>query len=144
MARPLFAVHHFIACRRASWAGPASPLTPRNLEGVSYEYVVPASAALPLLLYARFYLTNACSGTRKFEADLYWIDAPPGQKQWVDVLKLSKIIFEPGVPVVSAAWEVPDLRFPGRGRFELRLTCDFDLHEDGFDAPIAVETILIE
>ena len=146
MARVKFRVKHLIACTSAAWDGMPGAKTARTLEGVNYRYGVSPDAELPELdfwLYARFILTNGIDGIRDFSIGLYWLDAPEGDR-WIGTRHLGQVRFRSVLPVANAAWSLPNLKFPGRGRFEFRLTCELQTWRGKFDRDVASETIWIE
>jgi hypothetical protein len=139
-------VKHLLACTNASWEGLPGPNTARTLEGVNYLYRVPSDAEFPeldLWLYARFYLTNGIDGVRDFSVEVHWLDAP-GEALWVVTRHLGNVRFRAASPVTNVAWSVPNLRFPGRGRFEFRLICEFRTWRGNIDRSVGSETIRIE
>jgi hypothetical protein len=125
MARPKFHVQHFVACLNAAWDGVAGPRTSRTLERVGYWYAIPPDTEFPFeelefWVYARFYRVGSVNGTRDFSLDVFWHDAPTGVVQ-VGGRSLGSVRFSDQHAVVSAAWPVRPLVFPGEGMYEFQL-----------------------
>jgi len=128
MARPKFVVQHFIACLNAARDGLPGPDVSRTLERVAYRYLVAPDAEFPFeelefWLYARFYRTNTVNGSRTFSVDVIWHDAPGGVTH-IGGRGLGTVRFSDRSPVVSAAWPVRPLVFPGIGLDEFRLLAE--------------------
>jgi hypothetical protein len=148
MARPKFRVQHFIACLNAAWEGFPGPGTLCTLEGVGYAYRLPPDAEFPfeeleIWLYARFYRTNGGVGRRQFSVDVYWCDAPGGAVR-VGGRRLGSIRFSGQQPVVSAAWPVRPMIFPGTGLYEFRLLTEVRRVWGVEDRPVLSEFIRVE
>jgi hypothetical protein len=125
VARPKFHVQHFVACLNAAWDGAAGPRTPRTLERVGYWYAIPPDTEFPFeelefWVYARFFRVGAANGTRDFALDVFWHDAPSGVVR-VGGRSLGSVRFSDQHAVVSAAWPVRPLVFPGEGMYEFQL-----------------------
>ena len=125
MPRPKFVVRHFLACLAAPWEGTPGPDTHRTLESVGYRYPVPPDTEFPtelaFWLYARFYVTGGGDGFGRFSVEVYWQDAPEGERRvgrWV----FGRVRLTVSRPVTSTAWPVGPVSFPGEGRYEFRLT----------------------
>ncbi|WP_439626307.1 hypothetical protein [Gemmata sp.] len=124
-ARPKFHVQHFVACLNAAWEGAPSPRTLRTLEGVGHAYLIPPDTEFPFeeiefWVYARFYRIGSGSGLRNFALETLWHDAPSGVRS-VGSRSLGSVRFNDRSRVVSAAWPVRPLVFPGTGTYEFQL-----------------------
>jgi hypothetical protein len=122
MARPKVYVQHLVACLNAAWDGPAALRTSRTLERVGYWYAVPPDAEFPFeglefWVYARLYRRNSVIGVRDFALEVFWHDSPAGVVQ-VGGRSLGSVRFSAQHSVVSAAWPVRPLVFPGEGLAE--------------------------
>jgi hypothetical protein len=125
MARPKFSVQHFIACLNAAWDGNPGPDTTRTLERVGYRYSIPSDVEFPFeelefWIYARLFRTNTVNGIRTFSVDVIWHDSPGGVSR-IGGRTLGTVRFSDQHPVVSAAWPVRPLLFPGIGMYEFQL-----------------------
>jgi hypothetical protein len=125
MARPKFHVQHFVACLNAAWDGTPGPRTTRTLERVGYDYAIPPDTEFPFeefefWVYARFYRVGTVDGPRTFALDVFWHDAPGGVTR-IGGRSLGTVRFSARFPVVSAAWPVRPLVFPGEGMYEFQL-----------------------
>jgi hypothetical protein len=128
MAKPKFSVQHFVACLNAAWDGAPGPRTSRTLERVGYEYAIPSDTEFPFeelefWTYARFYRLDAVNGSRSFSLDVFWHDAPGGITR-IGGRSLGSVRFTDRFSVVSAAWPVRPLVFPGEGLYEFQLLLD--------------------
>jgi hypothetical protein len=123
-----FAVQHLVACLSAPWEGIPGPNTLRTLEGVGYTYRIPPDTEFPFeelefWVYARFYRLGSFAGSRRFSLEVYWHDTA-GQVVPVGGRSLGAVRFSSRHAVVSAAWPVRPLVFPGEGMYEFRLLID--------------------
>jgi hypothetical protein len=128
MARPKFSVQHFVACLNAAWDGLPGPRTLRTLERVGYWYSIPPDTEFPFeelefWVYARFYRVGSINGSRDFSLDVFWRDSPRGVVQ-IGGRSLGSVRFSDQHSVVSAAWPVRPLVFPGVGMYEFQLLVD--------------------
>lgn len=148
MARPKFHVQHFIACLNAAWDGAPGPQTLRTLERVGYWYSVPPDTEFPFenlefWVYARFYLVGSINGFRTFSLDVYWHDAPEGVRR-IGGRSLGSVRFSDRHPVISSAWPVRPLIFPGTGRYEFQLLVELNRPWGRESRPVRSEFIRIE
>lgn len=125
MAKPKFHVQHFVACLNAAWDGLPGPVTSRTLERVGYLYLIPPDTEFPFeelefWVYARFYRVGTHNGFRRFALETLWHDAPGGVRS-VGSRSLGSVRFHDRHPIVSAAWPVRPLVFPGSGVYEFQL-----------------------
>lgn len=125
MARPKVHVQHFVACLNAAWDGPVGPRTLRTLERVGYWYTVPPDTEFPVeelefWVYARFYREGSVNGSRRFSLEVFWHDAAGGPAR-IGGRALGPVRFSDRHPVVSVAWPVRPLVFPGAGLYEFQL-----------------------
>ena len=128
MARPKVYVQHLVACLNAAWDGPAGAYTSRTLERVGYWYAVPPDTEFPfegvaVWVYARLYHRNTVAGSREFAVEVFWHDSPTGVVQIGD-RALSPVRFSGRHPVVSVAWPIRPLVYPGKGVYEFRLLAE--------------------
>jgi hypothetical protein len=148
MARPKFAVQHFMACLNAAWEGSPGPDTAHTLEGVTYAYGVPPDTEFPIRLeelwfYARLFLLNGVGGTRHFTVDTIWSDAPGGDRV-VRSDTVTPVTFRPNHPVVNRPWVIRPVEFPGLGRYEFQLFCELRHWSGSRKQRVAREFIRIE
>jgi hypothetical protein len=122
MAKPKFHVQHFVVCPRVS-VGHAEPGNPYTLHDVKYTFDYPADREFPLVetelwVFIRIYFTRP---TRQdFVVKRYWLDAPNGEDE-CGVYTLPT--FTTGNDLVmSRASKLNFVRFPGPGRYSLRLS----------------------
>jgi hypothetical protein len=130
MAKPKFYVQHFVACLNAAWDGVAGPQTSRTLERVGYWYTVPPDTEFPFeglefWVYAPLYRVGAVNGSRTFSLQVYWHDAPGGVARIGD-RSLGAVRFSDRYPVVSAAWRVHPVVYPGAGLYEFQLLIELN------------------
>jgi hypothetical protein len=121
VSRSRLAVQYLIACLGVE-VDRAAPENPYTLRGVSYVYEIPGDAEFPVRLddfwlFARFY--NG-SGVREVVLEVTWLDGPDGEQEVCDFPPLM-VRFRTGQSVVSRAWRVSAVRFPGNGRYVFRL-----------------------
>lgn len=143
MARPKFAVQHFLACLSVRWEGLPPPQPPITLEGVSYIYRVPPGTESPefeeFWLYARLFLTNGVDGTRKFTIDV----AGPDKRVFLRK-QVGTIRFSAANPVLNFAWPIRPIQFVTLGEYELRLLCEERTRRGAKNKLVATEYIRIE
>jgi hypothetical protein len=130
MAKPKFSVQHFVACLNAAWDGSAGPQTSRTLERVGYWYTIPPDTEFPFeglefWVYARFYRVGTVNGSRTFSLQVYWHDAPGGVTR-IGGRSLGAVRFSDRYPVVSAAWPVRPVVYPGVGLYEFQLLVELN------------------
>ncbi len=147
MARPKFHVQHFVACLNAAWDGSAGPRTSRTLERVGYWYAIPPDTEFPFeelefWVYARFYRVGSVNGSRIFSLDVFWHDAPGGVVQ-VGGRSLGSVRFSDREAIVSAAWPVRPLVFPGVGLYEFQLLVELHRSWGSERRPLRSEFIRI-
>ena len=118
----LVRVHHWIACRDCKVVGPARPDNHYNLLSVGYVQVAPPDTEFPwvlrkLDLFARFV---GGTGTRFFEVQIIWVDAPV-RRRIVGTYGPMSVAFRPNDPVRDFMFRIRNVTFPGRGRYRIRL-----------------------
>lgn len=116
-----FAVQHFVACVRASVMQPAAN-NPYTLHDVGYYRMVPAAHEWPvrldgLAVYACFYNPRRID---EFTIQVVWLDAPDGRREVSEYRDLV-VRARPGFDVLGWTWGLSVTRFPGGGRYALRL-----------------------
>lgn len=121
MAKPRFAVQHFVACPGVEVQSVAIE-NPHTLRDVNYTFEVPAEREWPVRLddfwvYARFF--NGI-GRREFSVQVHWLDARLKPVEVCEFLGIN-VVFPVGYSVISRAWRFDSIRFPGPGRYLLRL-----------------------
>lgn len=123
MARRKLVVSHFLACPTVvvDRAGVDNPYT---LVDVRYDYWVPADREWParlddLWLYTRFYNGR---GVGEFELRVDWLDDPNANRPPSICLFPPLVVqFPSGTTVLSRAWRVSVIEFPGEGRYRFTL-----------------------
>jgi hypothetical protein len=121
MAKPRFAVQHFIACPavEAAFAGPGNPYTLRD---VSYTFDVSGNHEWPVRLdglwvFVRFVNVGR---VRRVGIRVEWLDDPAGPSE---VCEFPPWAVRPPAnePVLDRAWRVDAVRFPGLGRYAFEM-----------------------
>jgi hypothetical protein len=115
-----FAVQHFLTCARATAATPA-PGTPHTLHEVGYTRAVPADREWPvrldgLAVYARFFNPRSID---EFTIQVVWLDAPEGRREVCEYRDL--VVRGRDRHALGWVWGLSVTRFPGPGRYVLRL-----------------------
>src|SRR5262245_32635752 len=123
MAKAKFRVQHFIACPRVT-VSRAEHGNPYTLHDVRYTVDVPAEREFPVVepelwLFVRFFFTG--SGRQDFVIRLFWLDAPDRAEE-TGFYTLPAVPFGGADLVVSRAWKLGFVRFPGLGRYVFRLS----------------------
>ena len=118
MARPRFAVQHFLACPTVE-IDRAELGNPYTLREVRYNFAVPAEQEWPvrlpdLWLYARFFNGQ---GTREFTIQVDWFDRKEEVCEYLGI----RVVFPPQLSVHSRVWRLVNVRYPGPGRYRFRL-----------------------
>jgi hypothetical protein len=121
---------------------------PETLERVAFRYSIPPDAEFPFeelefWVYARFFRSNNVNGSRKFSVEVIWHDAPGGITR-IGGRALGSIRFSDLHPVVSAAWPVRPLLFPGTGMYEFQLQVEVRRSWGSEYVPLKSEFVRIE
>ncbi|VTT96400.1 unnamed protein product [Gemmataceae bacterium] len=122
MAKPQFHVQHFVVCPRVS-VGHAEPGNPYTLHDVKYAFDYPADREFPVVepeLWVFVRLVNG-TGHHQFGLDVRWLDSPGGSESTANYA-LPPVRFRDRREVVSRAWKLSFVRFPGPGRYQFSLT----------------------
>ncbi len=125
MAKPKFHVQHFVACPKIT-VGHAAPRNPYTLHDVKYTFDFDADREFPIVepvlwTFVRIIFTG--SGVQDFVIQVVWLDSPAGEEE-CRFYMLPPIAYGTDNLVLSKAWKLSFLRFPGRGRYSLRLSTE--------------------
>jgi hypothetical protein len=135
MARPKFAVQHFVFSEAVDYRNRARPHRNTILDGVDYVFGAPVGTEVPFdplefWLFARFYSTSDLIGdTRSLSIICYWLDSPTGDEE-VEVWTrdIGPITFRRPYAVVDRTWVFRNpeegektYRFPGPGTYAFKL-----------------------
>ena len=123
MAKSTTRVQHIVLCQRISVVR-AEPGNPYTLHDVRYTFRVEPDCEFPyvepeLWLFVRF-VFEGC-GKKDFIVRLIWLDAPGGEVD-CGLFTLPPVTFGDDDLVVSRAWKLNFVSFPGEGRYALRLS----------------------
>jgi hypothetical protein len=115
-------VHHWIASLNCEVEGPAGPHNHYRLFGVGYTYFAPPETEFPWVLekfdlFARFY---GGTGTRSFEVQLDWFDAPARLHE-SQTYGPFRVAYRSGEPTRDYVFRLVNVRLPGPGRYRARL-----------------------
>jgi hypothetical protein len=115
-------VRHWIACLETQFEFHTAWVHPYNLLGVSYSHTLPTDAEFPCVIprlevFARFFHGR---GTRLFEVEVYWTDAPNGPV-FVDSYGPYTVFFARDRPARSYVFRVQNVPLPGVGRYQIGL-----------------------
>lgn len=123
MAKSTIRVQHMVLCPRISVTR-AEPGNPYTLHDVRYTYPVEPDCEFPfveleLWLFVRFVFEGR--GKKDFIVRFAWLDAP-GRESDCGLFTLPPVSFGGDDLVVSRAWRLNFVSFPGEGRYVLRLS----------------------
>jgi hypothetical protein len=127
MAKTSYRVQHMIVCGRVS-VGRAEPGNPYTLHDVRYTTRVEADREFPVVepemwVFVRFVFVG--KGKRDFIVQQVWLDAPGGESE-CGHFTMPPVLFGDGIQVVSRAWKMNYVNFPGEGRYAFRLAHKID------------------
>lgn len=122
MAKSTTRVQHMVLCPRISVTR-AEPNNPYTLHDVRYTFRVEPDCEFPyvepeLWLFVRFMFGGR--GKKDFIVRVVWLDAPGGEVD-CGLFTLPPVAYRAGALVVSRAWRLNFVSFPGEGRYAFRL-----------------------